>query len=85
MPREEVKCHYCKRELAPAEVTRDHVVPRALGGRDERWNVVSACKTCNIAKADRYPTCSCNFCRRARRRHWQEHGINQDNPGKRVK
>lgn len=72
-----VPCHYCQREVGPGalEFTRDHVVPRALGGQDRRDNVVPCCRDCNGEKADRYPTHDCAFCNRTRRRHWEEFGI----------
>lgn len=74
---EVVPCHYCQREVGPGrlEFTRDHVVPRAMGGRDRRDNVVPSCRDCNGEKADKYPTHDCSFCRRTRRRHWEEFGI----------
>lgn len=73
-----IPCHYCQQEvgLPTNPFTKDHVVPRALGGLDVRWNVVPACRTCNRDKADRYPTCKCAFCRRTRRRHWEMFSIN---------
>ncbi len=43
-------CHYCGRRFAPAELTMDHVVPLARGGRSVRSNVVPACKDCNTKK-----------------------------------
>lgn len=48
------RCHYCKRSMnfgggGPSHVTRDHVVPRALGGKDA-GNLVAACVTCNQQK-----------------------------------
>jgi len=51
------QCAYCgraRRELRPRErLTRDHLVPRSKGGRDEWLNVVTACSTCNHWKDDR--------------------------------
>lgn len=77
MPRERVACHYCQRLLRPNEVTKDHVVPKARGGLDIRWNIVPSCEVCNRRKGDSWPTCYCNFCRRTRRRHWQLYGIHE--------
>ena len=49
-------CQYCgrhKSELRKNEkLTRDHVLPRDLGGKDEWENVVTACNTCNNKKAN---------------------------------
>ena len=43
-------CAYCGSAFAPAELTMDHVVPVARGGRSTRGNVVPACKECNNRK-----------------------------------
>jgi 5-methylcytosine-specific restriction endonuclease McrA len=49
-------CHYCGRQVSPAELTLDHIVPLVRGGRSTRGNCVAACKTCNSAKQDLLPT-----------------------------
>jgi len=43
------RCQYCG---GRAE-TLDHVVPRSRGGGHTWENVVAACRTCNVTKADR--------------------------------
>ena len=43
-------CHYCERLTPPRELTMDHIVPIARGGRSTKGNVVPACKECNNAK-----------------------------------
>jgi len=43
-------CAYCGRSVAPRELTMDHVVPVARGGRSARGNVVPSCKECNSRK-----------------------------------
>jgi 5-methylcytosine-specific restriction protein A len=43
-------CAYCAAAFAPAELTMDHVVPVARGGRSVKGNVVAACKACNTKK-----------------------------------
>ena len=48
-------CLYCGRVFAHAMLTRDHVVPRSRGGKDEWENVVAACKRCNHHKGNRLP------------------------------
>lgn len=48
-------CMYCALRLAERELTRDHIVPRSRGGRDQWNNVVSACKRCNQRKGNRLP------------------------------
>jgi hypothetical protein len=50
-----VQCFYCRHPFTPREITRDHFIPRALGGQDA-GNIVDACKPCNQRKADRLPT-----------------------------
>ena len=49
------RCHYCKREISPKELTMDHVVPLARGGRTTRSNVVPCCKDCNTRKRSMLP------------------------------
>lgn len=48
--RDEFSCQYCG---ATGEMTFDHVIPRASGGRTTWENVVAACPACNLAKADK--------------------------------
>ena len=43
-------CHYCGGHFDPSQLTMDHVVPVARGGRSERGNVVPCCKDCNSRK-----------------------------------
>lgn len=43
-------------------MTRDHIVPRALGGPDYVDNIVTACEPCNQQKYDKMPTCTCPVC-----------------------
>ena len=44
------KCHYCGRRFSPAQLTMDHIVPLARGGKTTRGNVAPACKECNSRK-----------------------------------
>lgn len=53
--RDQYRCMYCGKQYVIAELTRDHVKPKAHGGEDTWENVVAACKRCNQAKADRTP------------------------------
>jgi 5-methylcytosine-specific restriction endonuclease McrA len=43
-------CHYCGGTFPPEELTMDHLLPIARGGRSTRGNVVPACKECNSRK-----------------------------------
>lgn len=49
------RCHYCGRAVSPAELTMDHIVPIARGGRSTKGNVVPACKDCNNRKQQLLP------------------------------
>ncbi len=44
-------CLYCGNHFKRSLLTRDHVKPRAQGGKDVWKNVVAACKSCNVKKA----------------------------------
>lgn len=48
-------CQYCGGRPGRAELTLDHIIPRAQGGLTTWENVVAACRGCNAAKADRTP------------------------------
>lgn len=48
-------CQYCGCRPGRAELTLDHIVPRAQGGQTRWENVVAACRPCNARKADRTP------------------------------
>lgn len=53
--RDHYTCQYCGRQPGSAELTIDHVVPRAQGG-ESRWdNCVLACVECNAKKGNRTP------------------------------
>jgi 5-methylcytosine-specific restriction endonuclease McrA len=45
--RDEFRCQYCG---SKGELTFDHVVPRASGGKTSWQNVVAACSPCNLRK-----------------------------------
>ncbi len=48
-------CQYCEARRPAPELTFDHVVPRARGGRTSWENVVTACGSCNLRKGSRLP------------------------------
>lgn len=48
-------CHYCGQSVPPKELTLDHVVPVARGGRTTKGNCVPACKGCNNQKKNLLP------------------------------
>jgi 5-methylcytosine-specific restriction endonuclease McrA len=43
-------CYYCKKKVAPRELTLDHVVPIIRGGKTTKGNIVPVCKECNSKK-----------------------------------
>jgi 5-methylcytosine-specific restriction protein A len=43
-------CHYCNHKFRASELTMDHLVPLARGGRSVKNNLVPACKACNAGK-----------------------------------
>lgn len=53
--RDGFRCQYCGALLDARELTFDHVVPRARGGRTGWDNIVTCCRPCNDKKRDRTP------------------------------
>lgn len=53
--RDEFACQYCASVFEPEDLTFDHVVPVAQGGRRGWTNIVTACEPCNRKKAARTP------------------------------
>ena len=43
-------CYYCKEKFPADELTLDHIVPVARGGRSTRGNMVVCCLECNQQK-----------------------------------
>jgi Restriction endonuclease len=43
-------CHYCGKSFPPEELTMDHIIPIARGGKSVRNNLVPCCKECNSRK-----------------------------------
>lgn len=44
-------CHYCGKKFPMDELTMDHIVPVARGGRSTKGNIVPCCKECNQSKS----------------------------------
>ncbi len=53
--RDKYTCQYCGDRPGSEELSIDHVVPRARGGRSTWGNCVLACVECNKRKANRTP------------------------------
>jgi 5-methylcytosine-specific restriction endonuclease McrA len=48
-------CYYCHRKTAYKDLSMDHIVPLARGGKSTRDNLVPTCKTCNTLKKTMLP------------------------------
>jgi 5-methylcytosine-specific restriction protein A len=48
-------CYYCGCSIQPKELTMDHIVPIARGGKTTKGNVVPCCKECNNKKKQLLP------------------------------
>ena len=44
------ECHFCHQIVGAENLTMDHVVPLARGGKSTKGNVVPACQACNRHK-----------------------------------
>jgi 5-methylcytosine-specific restriction endonuclease McrA len=53
--RDEHTCQYCGHRFPPSQLTFDHVIPVARGGRKEWENIVTCCIPCNRRKGDLLP------------------------------
>ena len=49
---DQFECVYCGRN---GQLTLDHLLPRSKGGSDDDTNLVTACLTCNLRKANGQP------------------------------
>ncbi len=48
-------CQYCFDKIPYREATKDHCIPKSLGGTNHDFNVVLACRKCNNEKDSKYP------------------------------
>ena len=46
------RCFYCGEPLTKETMTRDHFIPKSLGGDDTPENIVPSCGECNHRKAN---------------------------------
>jgi 5-methylcytosine-specific restriction endonuclease McrA len=53
--RDDNRCQYCGRVFSVTQLTFDHVLPVARGGRKAWDNIVTCCIACNRRKGDRTP------------------------------
>lgn len=61
------RCHYCniitsRNSKTGRRATRDHVVPKSMGGADRVYNFVLACESCNSIRGNILHYCYCDFC-----------------------
>lgn len=54
--RDGFRCQYCANTFAPINLTYDHLIPRAVGGKTNWTNIVSACRRCNSSKGKKLIT-----------------------------
>lgn len=43
-------CYHCEKKFPAAELTMDHLIPIARGGKSTKNNCVPSCKDCNTKK-----------------------------------
>ncbi len=48
-------CWYCGQKVGFHQLTMDHVIPLARGGRSTKDNLVPCCKDCNTKKKNALP------------------------------
>lgn len=48
-------CGYCGGHFHRSMLTRDHIIPKSLGGSDDWTNLVTSCISCNQKKGARTP------------------------------
>lgn len=53
--RDKLTCQYCGIVFHKKDLTFDHVLPKAQGGKTSWENIVTACKPCNSKKNDKTP------------------------------
>lgn len=53
--RDGYRCQYCGLKFRGSDLTLDHVIPRAQGGKNSWENLVACCRKDNHRKADRTP------------------------------
>jgi 5-methylcytosine-specific restriction endonuclease McrA len=54
--RDKYTCQYCGTKKVIGDLTYDHVVPRAQGGKTTWTNIATSCEDCNRHKANRTPS-----------------------------
>ena len=45
------RCAYCEKTFPKEELTMDHLIPIARGGKSNKKNIIVSCKKCNHRKS----------------------------------
>jgi 5-methylcytosine-specific restriction endonuclease McrA len=53
--RDHHRCAYCGKYFDGEDLTRDHIIPKRMKGKNTWQNLITSCKPCNGKKADRTP------------------------------
>lgn len=48
--RDKYRCKYCQELCTERNVTVDHIFPKWKGGTNDMNNLVTSCRSCNLAK-----------------------------------
>lgn len=48
------KCYHCSQKFLKTELTMEHLIPVARGGKSNKKNVVVSCKACNFSKGHKF-------------------------------
>lgn len=48
-------CQYCLEKIPISEATKDHYIPKSVGGTNHDFNLVLACRKCNHLKDSQFP------------------------------
>ena len=49
------ECYFCGKKVKFKDITMDHLLPLARGGRSTKDNIVPCCKPCNTKKKSMLP------------------------------
>jgi len=70
--RDRYTCQYCKRRFRTENLTFDHVLPIARGGKKNWGNIVTACIKCNNKKSGQTPDeAGMKLIKRPEKPNWQ--------------
>lgn len=47
------QCYHCEQKFPVSELTMDHLIPIARGGKSDKKNCVVCCKDCNTKKGNK--------------------------------